>query len=93
MRAHPQQVGLTGPRLGQLESPLPGGADHLAGDRDHLTPERLRPLEGRPAQGLPLVKHEQVEGPGLQLQVGRVGAERAGGDPIDAEVPLLFSLL
>src|SRR5256885_2011582 len=56
MPARSRQVGVAGPPLGQLESPVPGGADQLAGERDHPTPERLRPLEDRPAQGLPLIE-------------------------------------
>src|SRR5581483_7839651 len=78
VRPYPSQVRLAGPPLGQLEHPLAGGADQLAGDREQSAPKSLRPLEAGPAQGLPLGEHQQVEGQDLQLQVGRVGAERAG---------------
>jgi hypothetical protein len=87
LRADPPEFGLSTPILGELEHPLARGADQLAGDRDHPAPERLRPLEDRPAQGLPLVEHEQVERQDLQLQVG-VGAEGARRDAVDPEVLL-----
>src|SRR5438552_6687897 len=42
--ARPRQVGVAGPPGGQLEHPLAGRANQLAGDGEHAAPERLRPL-------------------------------------------------
>jgi len=91
MLTRPPQVGVAGPPLSPLEHPPAGGADQLAGEREHSTPERLGPLEDRPAQGLPLVEHQHVEGQDLQLQIGRIGPEGARRDAVDAEVLLILS--
>lgn len=70
MLAHPRELGLVAPVRGQLDHPLAGGVDQLAGDRDEAAPDRLGALPHAPAQRLPLVEHEQVVGQDLQLQVG-----------------------
>src|SRR2546426_12117652 len=74
----------------EVEHPLARGTNELAGDRDDLTPERLRPPADGPAQRLALVEDEQIEGQGLQLEVGRVGPKLARGDAIDPEVLFEF---
>lgn len=83
-----EEILLPAPALGQLQHPLVRGANELSGEGDDPSPKRLGPLEHRPAERLPLVEHEEIEGQDFQLQVGSVGKKLARRDAVDAEVLL-----
>ena len=80
----PRQLDLPGPVLGQLQPPRPRRADQAPSDREEAAPQGFGALEAGAAQRVALVEHEQIERQDFQLEIGRIGPERAGGDAVAA---------